>query len=389
MNVAYVCADPGVPVFGRKGASVHVREVLKALQQRGANLTLFARRTGGDPPPGLEQIRLVQLPPVKTDIEQERELRLLASNDDLAGALASASPFDLIYERHSLWSHAAMELARERNIPGFLEINAPLIEEQATYRSLFNPDLARDSAARAICAAAAVGAVSEAVAEYARDLAPGHVGIHVVPNGVDTGRFHPDVSPALPAQPGITTVGFIGTLKPWHGIETLVEAAALASRKAPIRLLIVGDGPQRATIESMAGQLGISGFTVFTGAIDQELIPSYLASMDIAAAPYPALDRFYFSPLKLYEYMASARAIVASRIGQIETTIEHGGTGLLVPPGDAAALADTIVDLARNRAQRLALGHAARRQAIARHTWDAVAGKILHIAGLEPAGATT
>src|SRR5690606_13714515 len=124
------------------------------------------------------------------------------------------------------------------------------------------------------------------------------------------------------------TVGFVGTLKPWHGVSLLLEAfARLAADFAGVRLLIVGDGPERAALDQQAAALGIASLTEFTGAVDPELIPALLAEMDVAVAPYPRLDDFYFSPLKVLEYMAAGRAVVASRIGMIPEWIEHAGTG--------------------------------------------------------------
>lgn len=135
-RLAYVCADPGVPVFGGKGASVHVQEVVRALVEKGVRVELFASRTGGDPPPGLEEVPLHRLPsPPKGDLEK-RERELLAANDELREALEAAGPFDAVYERYSLWSFAGMEYAARTAVSGILEVNAPLIEEQAAHRGL-------------------------------------------------------------------------------------------------------------------------------------------------------------------------------------------------------------------------------------------------------------
>ena len=81
----------------------------------------------------------------------------------------------------------------------------------------------------------------------------------------------------------------------------------------------------------------------FTNAVAPEAVPGLLASIDAAVAPYPALGHFYFSPLKVYEYMAAGRAIVASRAGQLEELLEDGAHALLCPPGDAAALAEALL----------------------------------------------
>src|SRR5262249_29646448 len=134
MRIAYVCADLGVPVFGRKGCSIHVQEVVRALSEQGACVELFARRLDGEPPPGLETIPLHALPASPKGDHTLREQAALRANDDVRALLEQEGPFDLVYERYSLWSFAAMEYARASGTPGLLEVNAPLIAEQAEHR---------------------------------------------------------------------------------------------------------------------------------------------------------------------------------------------------------------------------------------------------------------
>ncbi|HET9494840.1 MAG TPA: glycosyltransferase, partial [Chloroflexia bacterium] len=109
MRLAYVCADRGVPVFGKKGCSVHVQEVVRALLSRGVEVTLFAASLGGMPPAGLESVRVHRLPAPSGDDRAQREASALAANADLALALSEDGPFDAVYERYSLWSYAGME----------------------------------------------------------------------------------------------------------------------------------------------------------------------------------------------------------------------------------------------------------------------------------------
>src|SRR6185503_7748943 len=135
MRVAYVNADPGVPAFGAKGCSVHVQEILRAMVLCGAEVELFTRRTGGDPPADLAAIPVHGFSPLPAEDTGARERAALTANEEIAQRLAVGS-FDLIYERYSLWSYAGMEFARHTGVPGVLEVNAPLIEEQSAHRSL-------------------------------------------------------------------------------------------------------------------------------------------------------------------------------------------------------------------------------------------------------------
>lgn len=381
MKIAYVCTDPGIPVFGTKGASVHVREVIRAMRRAGHEVTLLARRVEGERPAGLESLEVIRLPPAIGPSPEARERTLLDANRDLALALDDAGPFDLVYERHALWSHAAMEWAFAREVPSILEVNAPLIEEQAKHRGLVLRQLAEFSRTRTFAAADAIVAVSDEVAQHAHANAASRGRVHVVPNGVDAQRFHPRVPASAPAPEGVLTIGFVGTLKPWHGVDVLIDAFAIVHASHPrTRLLIIGDGPEAARLRARASDRGIEGATYFTGPVDPDAVPGLVASMDLAVAPYPADEEHYFSPLKLFEYLAAGRAIVASRIGQTDRLVEHERTALLCEPGNAAAFAAAIARLHANVDLRRRLAANAREQAERRHTWDGVVSRILAIA---------
>jgi glycosyltransferase involved in cell wall biosynthesis len=122
----------------------------------------------------------------------------------------------------------------------------------------------------------------------------------------------------------------------------------------------------------------------FTGAVAPEKIPDYLKQMNIAVAPYPALDSFYFSPLKILEYMAAGVPVVASRVGQIPDLIEHGVTGLLCPPGEADELTVLLSDLFQQPVFAKRLAKAARQKVEREHSWDVVVGKTLELAKVNP-----
>jgi len=374
MRIAYVCADPGVPAFGRKGCSVHVQEMLRALQGHGASVDLFAARVDEAPLSGLESLQIHHLTPLG-DGDPSSHAAAIAALLDRAG------PYDLVYERYSLWSFAAMEHAATAGVPGLLEVNAPLIEEQAQYRGLRDAGGAERVAARVFRAASVLIAVSAEVAAWLERRGVVRGRVHVIPNGVDADRFRPDVRPAAPGMPGSFTVGFVGSMKPWHGLDVLVEAFARLHERAPdARLLLVGDGPARAGVCANLSARGLAGVVHCTEAVAPLEVPGLLTSVDAAVAPYALASGFYFSPLKVYEYMAAGRAVVASRVGQLETVIRHDVNGLLCPPGDAAALAAALERLRCEPPVRARLGRAARATVLGNHTWDAVAARVLELA---------
>lgn len=388
MNVLYICGDPGVPIFGRKGCSIHVQEVARALKNAGATVQFLAARVGNCAPDDLADCIVHELPIARSDSIRDRERAQIAWNERCTKLLNQLATADLIYERYSIWNAAGMLWGRKQQIPSVLEVNAPLIDEQKQHRGLCNGADAMEFTRRAMGAADTVYTVSEEIVPYCQRFVDSRTTVHVIPNGVNTDRFSPFVAAADPSPR--LTFGFVGSLKPWHGVELLLSAfsklrryrdsANRIGRTLPeTRLIIVGDGPQmhnlRRTIDE---QPDLRSSVELIGAVDAADVPKWLNSIDVAVAPYPKLDGFYFSPLKLYEYMASGRAIIAAATGQIRDVIEHAKTGYLYPAGDVNHLAAAMIELMLDKSLRdLLAGNAYR--ASAQNSWESVVARILSL----------
>ena len=370
MRIAYVTVDPGIPVFGTKGASVHIQEVVRELIRRGHDVTVHTTRAGRDIPDDLAGLEVIETridaddPGARERAQQEVSARIAARI--IAGGA------DLVYERYSLFSTALAEVAEATGAAGILEVNAPLIEEQRTHRVLVDEEAAAKALARQVAAATATVAVSDPVRDWVRERT-GSESVHTVPNGVSITRIVP-----RPEDIGEPVVTFVGTLKPWHGVADLLAAAALAKR--PWKLRIIGDGPERAALEEQATGLGIE--VDFRGAVAPADMPGQLAGSAIGVAPYPDLggeQQQYFSPLKVYEYLAAGLPVVASAVGQLPQIL--GELGTLVPPSDPAALAAAIDTLAADPVLRGKLGWQGRTQAEEKHSWAGAVDRILDLAG--------
>lgn len=391
MRVAFICADSGIPVFGCKGASVHIQEVLRALLRQGAKVVLFARRIA-TPPDDLQEIKLVSLDPFDppaVDNALTRVETALAVNSQLEQALQAEGPFDLVYERYSLWSFAGLAYAHRQGWRTVLEVNAPLIEEQKRYRELVAEKKAVAVLKKLLASATVVIAVSPGVKKWLTDFTGSAERIHIIANGVDPLRFRPPIAPPQPETSwGAITIGFVGTLKAWHDVETLLDAFVLLQLQRPdVWLLIVGDGPQRQKLQKTVQARAISG-VAFAGAVSPATVPDWLNRIDIAVAPYPQLADFYFSPLKIYEYMAAQLPVVATRVGHLAEVIDHGVTGMLVEPGDATALCVLLRQLVDQPLLRQRLGVAARRFVTEHHSWDKIVSETLRLAQM-PVGSAS
>lgn len=375
MRVAYVCNDPGIPVFGRKGASVHVQELVRAYRTLGHQVLLITARPGGPAPGDLGDLEVIDVGRADASDAARRELDTMDIDRNIEALVTSRADIDLVHERYSLWGGGAVASATAAGKPSLLEVNAPLIEEQSLHRELVHHGLAERRLERVVHDATAITAVSLPVADWIRERTGRHDGIEVVPNGVDLVRFRPSPDPAL--RP--FTVGFVGTLKPWHGVDVLVEAMTTLRRGIPdARLLIVGDGPRIEHVLEVASRSQVP--VEHTGAVDPDAVPSHLARMDVACAPYPAASAVtYFSPLKVLEYLAAGVPVVASAVGQLPELLDHGRCGVLVEPGDPVALGDALAALADEPARCRRLAVRGRAHVALYHGWTQVASSGLEL----------
>ncbi len=383
LRVAYISADPAVPVFGWKGSSVHVQEVIRAFRSLGAEVSLFTPPPEGYAPPDLIDlnVREIQIPETSNDAEKEEAL--LASNRQLIHSLEHHGPFDLVYERYSLWGFGGMSYARAQSTSGVLEVNAPLLELGMATKTLRDSGGARQIAKRAFADASVLIAISKEISEYLRERTSELGKVRIVQNGANLERFRPGLIPALPDRQSVFTVGYAGRLSMRHGLDTLVKAFAILHRRDPrARLLLVGDGPDRDAIAQAASSVGIAGSVELTGAVSPGIVPRLMASMDVAVAAYPRSQAFYDSPIKLFEYMASGLAVVASSIGQPAEVITDGVNGMLTPPGDFVALSRILDTLRKDLQLRTRLGAAASEHARINNSWAKSVQKVLTYTGL-------
>ena len=392
MRLLYICSDYGIRPSGTKGASIHLRAITSALSEAGHDLRLLSPKGGpgnGHPARPLlpdehnpidDSIRTLKkwLEARELGVGPAREMRPLLYNawvNERAIEALRESPVDAIVERLSLFGHVGVDLADELNLPLIVEVNAVLTEESRRYRGLHLDRLAESIESRVFDRADALMPVSAQLAQQLEDRGLPAEKIHVVPNGADVSRFS-----ALPSRDecradlGVNAsfiVGFVGSLKVWHGADVLLEAfSRLLADDPRARLLIVGSGPQEAVLWNAARKGGIDEAVIFTGAVAHQRVPALIRAMDVAVAPYTPMEDFYFSPIKLFEYMAASVSVVASRIGQIEEVIEDGVTGLLCQPGDAQDLYRVMSSLRRSAELRDSLAQRALEVVNERFTWS-------------------
>jgi glycosyltransferase involved in cell wall biosynthesis len=194
----------------------------------------------------------------------------------------------------------------------------------------------------------------------------------VMANGVDPERFSPRprneaLLRDLGIPAGALVVGFTGILRPWHGLELLIDAAAsMVKRGRRIFLLIVGDGPYRSSLEGRIAELGISACVRITGRLPHEKVPEYVSLFDVAVSPRAT---FYASPMKVIEYMALGKPVVVPRTPNFLDIIDEGVNGVTFEDGSAAALEKALADLSDSPGACKDLGAKSRRKVESRLNW--------------------
>jgi glycosyltransferase involved in cell wall biosynthesis len=249
---------------------------------------------------------------------------------------------DCLYERYNLFLPAGVWIKRKFRLPMLLEVNAPICAEREKYGGIALPRLARWSERYAWSGADYVLPVTNVLAQIIERSGVPKERIVVIPNGIDPERFSGALC-CLEAKKshgleGRIVLGFTGFVREWHCLERVIDVLA-RDRGVPRHLLIVGDGPARPGLERYANALGVSHQVTITGIVPREAIARYIAAFDVALQPAAT---GYASPLKLFEYMAMGRAIVAPAQANIQEVLQDGANAVLFDPNDPAALISAI-----------------------------------------------
>jgi glycosyltransferase involved in cell wall biosynthesis len=349
----------------RDGQSVHIDEMIAALRADGHSVAVVepARVDALQPSRGKQFMPRLLYEVLEFGYSGFELLQLVR-------AIRKMRP-DGIYERANVHMLSGVWAARLFSIPLLLEVNAPLAEEREKFGGLALPGLARWTEAAAWRGADRVLPVTAVLARYIERAGVPRSRIVVTPNGVNQKRFAVDAMgtpPSLPfgAYDG-AVLGFVGYIREWHGLPHIVDLMAADETLKNTRLLVVGDGPGRAALERRAAALGIVDRVHVTGVVERDHLAPYIRAFDVALQPEVTP---YASPLKLFEYMALGRAIIAPDAENIREILEGEKDSLLFQPDNARALGAAVRRLVVDVELRRRLGAAAAAKIAARDlTW--------------------
>ena len=281
-----------------------------------------------------------------------------------------------IYERYSIFNVTGAIVSMMTGVPLILEVNAPLAREKKEFGTLFLQRFAQQLETWVINRSFRTIAVTSVLRSMLIEKGAIPNKVVVVPNGVNLEDFHHSTPAVVDSEDSPLTIGFVGWFRSWHGLKELIEALAADYLKTgSLRLLLVGDGPARGDIEKTIARLGVGGGVEITGAVTREEVIRYLSEIDVALQP---ASTEYASPMKLIEYMAAGKAIVAVDQENIRELLEHEKNALLFPSGDWNDLKNQIGVLCDNKSLVNRLGLSAREEVRRRPlTWDENARRVL------------
>ncbi|HPR87835.1 MAG TPA: glycosyltransferase family 4 protein [bacterium] len=363
------------------GSAIKPMELFAALRKMGHDVELvwFKDQPGG-PPAGTLKRSLRDF--FKRHLAfLVHDLKLLLENRKFArieAAKVAAFKPDILMARLDLYLYSAIKTARKFDLPVIIEADSPPLYEALHFQRQYwrIPAIPRLIERWVLRHADFSVMQSRELQRWFLDqhkLDPERTA--VVCNGADADKFSPQpAARALADRFGLNggpVLGFIGSMSAWHGIDNLLRIVqAIVAKYPQTRFLLVGSGGgQEKPIRRYLEKHGLTRHVIQTGYVAHAEIPDYLQLMDVVLAPYPNLPFFYYSPVKVFEYMAAGKAVVTTRIGQLARIIRDGWDGVLCPPNDLEAFISAISGLLEDPEIAREMGRHARESIIQQHTW--------------------
>ena len=372
-------------VRGTGPEGVHIAGISMGLRKLGHTVH-FVSPTGVDPTHAID----VESPPKSSskllnflaDKMPQLTFELLELSYNLVAlqklnsAIVQLRP-DAIYERYAFFSFAGVHMAKRAQIPIIIEVNE--VSGLKRIRGQCMTPLAKRIENHIFSKADIILTVSDFLRDRVVERGGDPTKTFVIPNAVEREKFLNVVEDSSLKQKygieGKTVLGFVGLFSYWHRFDLLLEAFAMARRQFhDLVLLLVGDGPERGTIEKKAEKFGVKNFLIITGMVSHKNIPKYINLFDVAIIPHTNEFR---SPIKLFEYMAIGKVVVAPDVEPIRRIVEDMSTGLLFRCGDMVSLQEVLLKALQSFQLRKRIGRQARELILERYTWENHARRIV------------
>jgi glycosyltransferase involved in cell wall biosynthesis len=391
MKILYYSPHPHLNLSDPAGYGTHMREMIKAFRALGHEVELVimggtAPRVAAETPkPSLIKSIAKRFIPTRR-WQTLKDKQLIEFDDDaydqLLDRIKAYQP-DFVYERGNYMQVSGVNAANRNGVMHFLELNSPYVEEKLELEGESNMlDEARKKEAWQLKKSDHVVVVSSSLKEYF--MHEHHVfsgKISVIPNAIDPEKVNPgtDKIAAVKSKYGLEgkpVLGWVGSIQPWHGVETLIDAfAELAEKQTEIQLLIVGSGETIAEMQAKAGAKSCANRIHFTGYLPHQEVFAHIGAMDICILPN---TKWYCSPIKIFEYGIMEKAIIASNHAAVLDVMDPGLDGLVIEPSQEA-LVEAMEKLVNDTDLREKIAQTFARKVKLEHTWEANARRVLDI----------
>lgn len=381
MRILYVALKETLP--GSHGGAVHVLEVARQLARRGHALTVVVQNKGEQPAreqfEGFEVRRLAA-----------RSNYLLARLEPSLLQLVREIKPDVVMERYYTFAGAGVRAARACNLPVLLEVNAPMTDPPGSAKHKADrvllgalTRLAREQAlaARRIVTPLAVTVPFAEARDRVREI-PWGANVELFDRAALDETKVAELRQQLNPH-NARVVAFLGSFRPWHGVREFVQVArAIAQTRDDILFLLVGSGELLDELRGQVAEAHLQARILFTGAVPYDRVPYYLALADVGVAPFnlavhpPLRVGFYWSPLKVHEYMAMGLPVVTVNVPGLNEIARQDREGLLYPEGDLSALQAAVLRLVDDPALAQSLGRAGRARVVEHFSWQEHAAQL-------------
>jgi len=376
MNICYVAPDIPVPHTGDFiGGSTHTLEVARGLAGLGNTVYIISRRMPGQR--FFEKIsdrvytyRIYRgiIVPVKGGVAGKADLRPKLKIIENIYFNTIYRLFVMTFSLMVIRKHH-IEVIIERNSAKGAGVFSGIIHGIPAVVEVIDPEYSR--CALRLC---------RKIFAYTEKILPEDVlsKTEIIHAGVDAELFKPMDSGWVRKAYNITgsIVVYVGSVSAWHGAEHLI---GVAERMKDMDVTFLMIGKDVAALKEMAKRKGVLGKFVFTGFVEYKDVPAYVAAADVAVAPYDpsgfkGMEKhgFYFSPIKIFEYMACGKPIVASNVEIVRDLVKENECGMVAEPGDIDDLANKIRKILNNLILREKLGKNGRKAVLEKYSWNHV-----------------
>ena len=304
-----------------------------------------------------------------------------------------AHNFDILYTRNVPFALFALLIKKIKKSKLVLELNGLYSEDWKSEKRYYKINIKKMWSYLEIFVAKKADAII-AVAPGIRDIlikkGINKDKIMVIANGANIDLFKP-VDDALTIKELQTrynisendnVIIFVGNLMRWHGVEYLIKSAPIVLKTFPnTKLLIVGDGRIKRELISMTEKMDVSANFIFTGAVPYKSVPLCINVSDVCIAPFIRTrnDRLGLSPIKIYEYLACGKPVVASNIKGVGDLLDNSNSGIVVTPEDPTELANAIIKLCKDGQLRKKMGNNGRELVVNNYSWGITAKKTIEV----------